>query len=861
MQGISSATNFCRSELRWTACVLAALALVGNAAGQAPAISSQGLVNAATGKSASSVPVAVRGELVSIFGNNLSATQVTANDLPLKTKLAGTNTQVWFGGIAAPLLYVSPSQINAQVPFELPDTSQITLQVQTDQGLSQPLQVTLLTQDPGVFVVYRAGQTINTSNPILPGDEITILANGLGTVMPPVATGMPGPTNPLSVVAIRPIVKVGGLPASVSFAGLAPGLAGVYQINATASMDLSGPTSLVIVEPGFMPGVIGPPGPMGPTGSPGPPGPAGPAGPPGPPGLNWRGAWNAVATYMQNDAVQYDGSSWVCIQSGNTGHPPSLDPGAWNLLAIAGTNSGASPGTAGPAGPQGPQGPAGPAGPQGPQGLQGISGAAGPKGDTGATGAQGPQGPQGTTGAAGPKGDTGATGAQGPQGTTGAAGPKGDTGATGAQGPQGPQGPQGAVGATGATGATGPAGLTGATGPTGPAGPQGLTWQGPYNSMSTYALNDAVESNGASYISLQSGNSGNSPSTSPTDWSLLAQGVQPYAAVSHQWINSIGSNGVATSSQPAFGDISGVALPSQIPTPTATTIGGVKAQAVVAHAWINGIDSSGTPSIAQPADADLSISNITTNNVTTAAHGFAPQAPGNTAQFLRGDATWANASGRLVSFTVISSSGTYSPPANSSAILVECLGAGGGGGGAEGALATGSAAGGSGGAGSYARKYISSLSGSYSVTIGTGGPGGSGGTAGLGEQTAGSAGGNTTFDTVLTCNGGAGGGAGASTTLGSAVALGGAGGAISTGGDINTAGNAGGNGLTFGTAVSISEPGGGSYFGGGAAGVVSANGNSASTYGAGASGGATEGTTSRSGGTGGSGVVIVWEFQ
>ena len=125
----------------------------------------------------------------------------------------------------------------------------------------------------------------------------------------------------------------------------------------------------------------------------------------------------------------------------------------------------------------------------------------------------------------GPTGPTGATGPQGPTGTTGPIGPSGPTGAAGATGPEGPQGVQGPIGPTGAQGLQGfpgPQGETGPSGPAGPSGPQGLTWQGAWDSGTTYALNDAVLYNGSSYVSLQAGNLANPPDLSPTFWSLLA---------------------------------------------------------------------------------------------------------------------------------------------------------------------------------------------------------------------------------------------------------------------------------------------------------------------------------------------------
>jgi hypothetical protein len=384
-----------------------------------------------------------------------------------------------------------------------------------------------------------------------------------------------------------------------------------------------------------------------------------------------------------------------------------------------------------------------------------------------------------------------------------------------------------------------------------------LTWQSAWSSGSTYAQDDAVEYDGASYISLQSSNTNHQPDTSPTFWSLLAQGIQPYSAVSHQWINAIGSNGAPSSTQPGFSDISGSVSPSQLPAPTTTTLGGVKSQPVIAHQWINGIDTAGSPSTSQPADSDLNISDNSVNNVSTLAHGFAPKAPGSTAQWLRGDATWANAPGRLASFTVLATAGagTYTTPANITAILVECVGGGGGGGGAAGALITGAAAGGSGGSGSYTRKYVAAPLSSYGVNIGAAGTGGA--TTG----TAGTVGGSTTFGSVVSCNGGSAGAGGASSTISGSITLGGGGGAASSTGDLNSGGSAGGNGITLAGTASASAPGGSSYFGGGAAGVVTSDGNSASNYGAGGSGGAAQGTTGHAGGNGSAGALVIWEFQ
>lgn len=85
--------------------------------------------------------------------------------------------------------------------------------------------------------------------------------------------------------------------------------------------------------------------------TPGPQGPQGVAGPVGPAGLTWRGAWVSGTSYVEDDAVGYNGASWFCINATSGTTTPNLDPINWALLA--------SQGAQGPMGPQGIPGPAG----------------------------------------------------------------------------------------------------------------------------------------------------------------------------------------------------------------------------------------------------------------------------------------------------------------------------------------------------------------------------------------------------------------------------------------------------------------------------------------------------------------------
>lgn len=226
-------------------------------------------------------------------------------------------------------------------------------------------------------------------------------------------------------------------------------------------------------------GVAGVPGPIGLTGAMGPAGPAGPSGAAGA-GLTYRNAYVAGTQYAANDAVTFNGSTYISLQDGNVGNSPDTHPTFWSVLAAAGA--------IGQTGAQGIQGTQGPIGPIGPQGIQGV------QGPTGATGSQGPIGPASTV-----------------------------------AGPVGPIGPAGPIGPVGATGNTGPAGPTGPVGPTGATGT--FSYSSNYSSTTTYTLGQVVfcstgcSANGSSYISLVNGpNQGFDPPTSNVKWGLIAKG-------------------------------------------------------------------------------------------------------------------------------------------------------------------------------------------------------------------------------------------------------------------------------------------------------------------------------------------------
>jgi hypothetical protein len=104
----------------------------------------------------------------------------------------------------------------------------------------------------------------------------------------------------------------------------------------------------------------------------------------------WRGEWVYTTTYVENEGVSWQGTSYVSLVSANTNHAPAgVSDSYWNVVSIG------QPGGAGPTGPTGPSGPTGPTGPTGPS-ITGPTGPEGLEGPVGPTGPTGPTGPEGT---------------------------------------------------------------------------------------------------------------------------------------------------------------------------------------------------------------------------------------------------------------------------------------------------------------------------------------------------------------------------------------------------------------------------------------------------------------------------------
>jgi uncharacterized protein (TIGR03437 family) len=229
----------------------------------APAISAGGVVSAAS--FAGNAPLAP-GAFTSIFGSNFAAAPSSAGSLPLMTTLGGT--QAILAGEAMPLFFSSSGQINAIIPYDIAPNATQQLIVQQNLAYSLPEPVTVAPAQPAVFTQDQSGAGIgvivvvepdgtqfeaDSSHPATAGDALVIYCAGLGAVNAPVATGSAAPTSPLAQASNTVTATIGGQSAQVLFAGLAPGFAGLYQVNVLVPSDVTpGPNVPVILTQGTL---------------------------------------------------------------------------------------------------------------------------------------------------------------------------------------------------------------------------------------------------------------------------------------------------------------------------------------------------------------------------------------------------------------------------------------------------------------------------------------------------------------------------------------------------------------------------------------------------------------------------------
>ena len=198
------------------------------------------VVNSASGLGGAMAP----GEIVTLYGSDMGPAQLAGGQVDTTGKLGRkiSGTQVLFNGTAAPLLYARADQVAAIVPNAIAGQQTATVQVQYSGQSTMTVPVPVADTAPGLYTLDQSGRgpgailnqdsSVNTAaNPAAQGSVVVLYGTGQGLSDPDWAEDalasdpLPKPLKPVKVV-------IGGQPADILYAGAAPGMAGVIQINA-----------------------------------------------------------------------------------------------------------------------------------------------------------------------------------------------------------------------------------------------------------------------------------------------------------------------------------------------------------------------------------------------------------------------------------------------------------------------------------------------------------------------------------------------------------------------------------------------------------------------------------------------------
>ncbi len=206
-----------------------------------PTYTSQSIVHAATQTAEALAPNAI----ATIYGTNLafdtiSATASSLQGSTLPIQLGGVSVTV--NGYLCSLFFISPNQINFLIPYQL--TPGNTTLVVARQGVAGPVvPIQINTTAPGMFVyngfvvaTHLNGTVISATAPASAGEIIVIYAVGLGWTTPGTVSGrIVTSAASISAASQMQVLLAGKAcpPGNILYAGLAPGFAGLYQINLT----------------------------------------------------------------------------------------------------------------------------------------------------------------------------------------------------------------------------------------------------------------------------------------------------------------------------------------------------------------------------------------------------------------------------------------------------------------------------------------------------------------------------------------------------------------------------------------------------------------------------------------------------
>jgi uncharacterized protein (TIGR03437 family) len=197
------------------------------------------------------------GEIISVYGPGIGPETPASLALDSSGNVARQlgGVQISFDGTAAPLLYVSGTQVNAIVPYEIAGQSVTRMQLSLNNTPAMEWDLPVASSMPAIFTAYTSTQaavlnqdnTVNGGgNPAARGSVIQIFATGEGETTPTGITAEVTGTD-LKQPQLPVTVSIGGITAQTTYIGSAPeAVAGLFQVNAVVPQSTTPGTAIPI---------------------------------------------------------------------------------------------------------------------------------------------------------------------------------------------------------------------------------------------------------------------------------------------------------------------------------------------------------------------------------------------------------------------------------------------------------------------------------------------------------------------------------------------------------------------------------------------------------------------------------------
>jgi uncharacterized protein (TIGR03437 family) len=200
----------------------------------------------------------VAGGLIAIYGGSLANVYEVGPSNPLAQTIGGTVVLV--GDRLLPLIYVSPDQINAQLPSDL-EPGQYKLTVRTEGMPDVISEFQIVRNAPGLFVnqvdetsyavaLREDGSAITKENPAKQGDVVNLIGTGFGPYNRSVIDGFKTPATPPATLLDPVEIVTGDVRIQPTFAGAAPGLTGMTSTRFRIPSGVTGAISFKVVVNG-----------------------------------------------------------------------------------------------------------------------------------------------------------------------------------------------------------------------------------------------------------------------------------------------------------------------------------------------------------------------------------------------------------------------------------------------------------------------------------------------------------------------------------------------------------------------------------------------------------------------------------